>query len=817
MGLAALELVVIDWDGPAEALSGRLAQLLALGVDVVLHPSPGTNAAAAAVGQADAPGRLLLAPPEEGDLVGWARRRLLGPGAPEGAVVSVDDVEALDDLLVAGTRFPVSVADPSWQLAVDGSDPEREREVESWLTVGNGRTGTRGSLEAPEPSSVPALYVAGVFGTDPEGQAGPELVRGPEWTGLEVGKDAGVGRRRTLDMRQGVLFGEATGFGSARYASLADRQVLVLQSEGARTRDVAVPAATGAVHAVDAAVTGRGGHIRMQGRGGATVWFAFSTDEDGDRATRLVAVDREGPAHDALTRAESQGPAELLARHRRAWRERWLDADVVVDGDPQAQRDLRFALYHLMIAGDPESDRASIGARSLSGPGYRGHVFWDTEIFVLPFFIWTHPATARALLAYRHRTLPAARAKAARLGYEGALYAWESADTGEETTPEFVWLPDGTRLTILTGVQEHHIAADVAWAVWQYWQVTGDDGFVEDMGAEIVVETARFWASRAVPGDDGRLHIREVIGPDEYHEGIDDNAYTNVLAGWNLRAAVTLCARFPEVAARLGVTTGDRERWLNVADGLAVLFDQETRLYEQFEGFFALENIRAVDEAPRPFTGEMVVGVDRLRRTQVVKQADVLMLGVLLPDLFGPQVLEANYRYYEPRTSHGSSLSPAIHALVAARVGDLDDAAAYFELAGGVDLDNRMGNAADGVHIATMGGLWQAAVFGFGGVRADGDAVRIDPRLPPAWDGLTFPIRWRGSRILIDIRGDAMTLDLDGPAAVAVGPGRATQLHAGRFVARRDGDVWSFDAHHDGMAATARQHDTENSQQSPPK
>jgi kojibiose phosphorylase len=421
-------------------------------------------------------------------------------------------------------------------------------------------------------------------------------------------------------------------------------------------------------------------------------------------------------------------------------------------------------------------------------------VFWDTEVFVLPFYIWTHPPTARALLAYRHRTLPAARAKAARLGYAGALYAWESADTGVETTPDFVWLPDGTRLTILTGLQEHHIAADVAWAVVQYWQVTGDDEFVEDMGAEIVVETARFWASRTTLGDDGRRHVCEVIGPDEYHEGVDDNAYTNVMARWNLRAAGALCDRFPEVAARLGVTPAEREQWVDVAGSLVVLFDPGTSLFEQFDGFFALENIRAVDLAPRPFTGEMVVGVDRLRRTQVVKQADVLMLGVLLPDEVGPEVQAVNYRYYEPRTSHGSSLSPAMHSLVAARVGDLDDALSYFHLAGGVDLDNRMGNAADGVHIATMGGLWQAAVFGFGGVRADGAAVRIDPRLPPAWAGLTFPIQWRGTRISVAVHPESMELDLDGPALVAVGGGPARSLDAGRFVAVRRGDGWSLDA-----------------------
>ncbi|MGI8809979.1 MAG: glycoside hydrolase family 65 protein, partial [Acidimicrobiales bacterium] len=740
----------------------------------------------------------VLSPAGHSGVGGWSGAFFVGRGAPEGAVMVVDDVEALDGILVAGAAFPAPVTDPSWRLVVEGLDPDREREVESWLTVGNGRTGTRGSVEAPGEASLPALYVAGVFGCDPDGQAGHELVRGPAWTGLRLpaGTDPAHNRRRTLDLRNGMLFGESTGFRSARYASMADRRVLVLHSEGAEPGEVPVPAVTGTVGAVDAAVTGRGVHVRMQGRNGAPVWFAIANGdpEDGGRATRLVAVDRDGPAHDALSRAEAQGPAELLARHRRAWRERWLDADVVVDGDAGAQRDLRFALYHLMIAGDPESDRASIGARSLSGPGYRGHVFWDTEIFLLPFFIWTHPATARALLAYRHRTLPAARDKAARLGYEGALFAWESADTGEETTPEFVWLPDGTRLTILTGIQEHHIAADVAWAVWQYWQVTGDDGFAEDMGAEIVFETARFWASRTVPGDDGCLHIREVIGPDEYHEGVDDNAYTNVMARWNLRAADALCARFPDVAARLGVTDADRSRWLDVAGDLAVPFDPATGLYEQFEGFFALENIRSVDLAPRPFTGEMVVGVDHLRRTQVVKQADVLMLGLLLPDEVDPHVQAANYRYYEPRTSHGSSLSPAIHALVAARVGDLDDALAYFELAGGVDLDNRMGNAADGVHIATMGGLWQAAVFGFGGVRADGDAVRIDPCLPPEWNGLTFPIRWRGTRLSVDVRPHGLELDLDGPATVAVGSGPPVKLAAGRFVARRDGDVWSLDA-----------------------
>ena len=783
------EVVVVDWDGPASALAGPVARLLAAGVDVVMCPSAATAEAAAGL-PPGGPGRLIHWGGGE-EAASWAQHRLVGVGGPEGAVAVVRGTDELDAVVAAAAVPAAPGSDPSWTLVVDRSNPDREREVESWFTVGNGRTGTRGSLETPGPKSQPALYVAGVFGWDPDEQAGPELMRGPEWTRVDARVDP-PSLRRTLDMRQGVLFGEAPGFRSSRFASLADRDVLALEIEGAPLGDVALPEAAGAVETVDVAVTDAGAHVRMQARQGGGAWFAMSSAEKGGRATRLVAVDRDGPAHDGLARAMALGPDRLLARHRQAWRDRWLDADVVVGGDGLAQRDLRFALYHLISAGDPESGRASIGARALTGPGYRGHVFWDTDVFVLPFFLWTHPDTARALLAYRYRTLPGARAKAAVLGYDGALYAWESADTGEETTPSHVSLPDGTRLTVLTGLQEHHIAADVAWAVWQYWQVTDDDRFVEEMGAEMVVETARFWASRTTVDAGGRHHICEVIGPDEYHEGIDDNVYTNVMARWNLRAAGALCDRFAAVSDRLGVTAVERERWDEVADGLVELFDAGTGLYEQFAGFFDLEDVRAVDLAPRPFTGEMVVGVDRLPRTQVVKQTDVLMLGVLLPDEMGGEVQQANYRYYEPRTCHGSSLSPAMHALVAARVGDLEDALGYFHLAGGVDLDNRMGNAADGVHIATMGGLWQAAVFGFGGVRADGTAVRIDPRLPPAWDRLAFPIRWRGTRIAVDVTATDLELDLQAPAVVAVGQGAPVPLDAGRFVARRECDGWSL-------------------------
>ena len=232
----------------------------------------------------------------------------------------------------------------------------------------------------------------------------------------------------------------------------------------------------------------------------------------------------------------------MLAAHEAAWEDRWTAGEVRIEGDDELQRALRFAVYHLSSAANPGDERVSIGARGLTGDAYFGHVFWDTEIYLLPFYTAIWPEAARALLMYRFHTLPGARssapAKAARIGCKGALYAWESADTGEETTPERVVAPDGVLVDILTGRMEHHVSADIAYAVWQYWRATGDDAFLLEAGAEILLETARFWASRAVPEADGRRHIRHAIGPDEYHEDVDDNAFTNVMARWNIARAL---------------------------------------------------------------------------------------------------------------------------------------------------------------------------------------------------------------------------------------------------------------------------------------
>jgi kojibiose phosphorylase len=731
----------------------------------------------------------------------------------------------------AADPFPEPVDDPLWKLEVVDYDRLREREVESWFTVANGRTGTRGSIEEGTAESSPATYVAGVYGRPPDSETEPELMLGPYWIYLaprlletHLSLDLGeiLEHRRVLDFRQGILFrtwrqrlpsGVETRFRSARFASISDRAVAALEAEG-RSSDgfpitlvgeIPLPSAPSLEHVAFSRHDGLL-NVELVARKGGRAWFSIGTSEVDNRLERMTVVSRAGLGNEpeistdeALTNARNEGIRVLRDRHRSAWEQLWRSADVAVEGDPQAQLSLRFALYHLISSGDPDSDLASIGARGLTGPAYQGHVFWDTEVFVLPFFLYTQPRVARNLLGYRYRTLPAARTRARNLGYRGALFAWESADDGEDCTPRVAVAPDGRVVPILTGLQEHHISADVGWAVWQYWEATRDEEFLLHYGAEILVETARFWASRADRDRDGRHHINHVIGPDEYHEDVNDNAFTNLLAKWNLERGLEIAdllndidpTRWQELLSRLGLHQSELADWGVVAQGLPSMFVPESTLYEQFAGFFQLEDIIAADLAPRPFAGDLLIGRERTRRSQLIKQADVLMLLHMLPNGLSRELVRANYRYYEPRTSHGSSLSPSIHSAVAASAGLYEEALTYFHMGAAVDLSDRMGNAALGVHLAAAGGLWQAAVMGFGGVRSQADCLRIDPRLPDSWSRLQFPLAWRGTNIKLAADRSRLEIDLDSAAMVALGDGRPRRLSSGRYRSELRGDRWS--------------------------
>ncbi|MFL5253018.1 MAG: glycoside hydrolase family 65 protein [Rhodopila sp.] len=734
-------------------------------------------------------------------------------------------------------------ADPTWTLVSRGYDPLREGIIESRLAISNGFLGVRGSRSTTRGARwvvPPRTYVAGLFDTSGTDGAVPELVPAADWLAVHVlvaGQplvhhpgDVSL-YHMTLDMQRGVLLTEGyqTGAGghdvhvrTQRLVSLSDRslglQVIEFEIRNG-SDDITFEAffegtdlgldpeqidddlglwRTGhsgkrLAIAASAALQIDGRAFPPTGRGPLT-WSWQWTTRPGQSVSfqRLISVVRSDSvtidpgveARRRLTQARHIGWQGVRAAHEAAWATRWQDSDFAIAGDPAAQHAVRFAIYHLTSAANPHDERVSIGARALTGEDYRGHVFWDTEIYLLPFFTLTWPEAARTMLMYRYHTLDAARAKAVRMGWRGALYAWESADSGEETTPEHVVTPDNQVVEVLCGKQEQHISADIAYAVWQYWHVTEDDAFLRDAGAEIILETGRFWASRAQPEADGRHHIRGVIGPDEYHEHIDDNAYTNVMARWNIRRALDCAAllseRWPETWAllrdRLGFNETELRQWRDVADTLVDGFDPVTGLYEQFTGYFGLEDIDPDDYAGRSVPMDMVLGRARTQASQILKQADVVALLALLPDEFPDGTAERNFAYYEKRCTHGSSLSPALHGMVAARLGDPGKAMTYFRQASLIDLGDMHVAHDRGIHIAAQGGLWMLVVFGFAGLSWHDHALAVDPCLPDGWQGFSFGIQWRGRSIRLSydaaersleatlVSGETMTLVVAGAA-----------------------------------------------------
>ena len=747
--------------------------------------------------------------------------------------------------------------DQDWLLIEEGVDLAREHEIESILTTANGYLGIRASIAEGDRFSRPSIFAAGIYVA--EKGLGPRFAVLPHWLhvsvtvedrrlSLEIGRV--LEHRRLLDMRQGVLFrqwrqqdpsGRITRLTYLQLASLADRHVILqsvavtaenyvgkitlasrLAPDDASNTDVAIGAEPNAmlmrVSQVDVAIATASEFQASvaprtvnpaRAQGDEEFWSWEANLGETVRLNRIITVftsrdvfDPARAASDHIASTRKSGLSTAVRAHVDAWGRRWDVAGVRIVGDEEAQRALRFAIYHLIAATNPADEQVSIGARGLTGEAYRGHVFWDTDIYMLPFYVFTDPPAARSLLMYRYHTLGAARRKAKAQGYKGALFAWESADSGDETTPQSVIAPDGRLVNILTGKQEHHISADVAYAVWQYWRATGDDSFMVVAGAEILVETARFWASRAQTEHDGRAHIRQVIGPDEYHETVDDNAYTNAMAIFNLECAAEAAAilerertsEWQRLSARLGLTEQEAHSWRALAAALTIGFNPVTKLIEQFAGYFQLEEVDVAGQRGRPTPLDMSLGPERVRRSKAIKQADVVALSALLWEKWPIEVHEVNFRYYEPRTAHGSSLSPALYALVAARLGDGKLAQAYFRQAAEIDLAN-MGNAAGGVHMGALGGLWQAAVFGAAGLKARENGIALDPRLLPGWTEMTFSVQWRGCLLRLHFEadprcievavetGDELTLAiLDGPACRA----RAGQ----RYVVRADRSEW---------------------------
>jgi trehalose/maltose hydrolase-like predicted phosphorylase len=497
-----------------------------------------------------------------------------------------------------------------------------------------------------------------------------------------------------------------------------------------------------------------------------------------DRTAAFVAGALRAPSitspRSSLDNATAIGFGPLLREQRAEWASRWHAADVEIPDDPNLQRLVRFAMFHTIGSTAAEGE-AAVGARGLSGPAYSGHVFWDADVFVLPAVAAVSPKRARAILEYRLRRLDAARTAAIGLGRRGARFPWESARVGTDVTPLTAIL-DGQPTPIFTGDQEEHIVADVAWAAWHYAGWTGDDAFLTGAGYPLLTETARYWASRVRFDVAGRAHIDHVIGPDEYHVDVNDDVFTNLMARWNLRSAAELVDRVGRPADRDEAT-----EWRAVANAIVDGFNPETGLYEQFVGYAALEPLLIGSLAQPPVAADLLLGTERVAASQIIKQADVLMLHHLLPDEAAPGSLAANLAFYAPRTAHGSSLSPAIHAALCARVGHSDEALHWLRLAARLDLDDVTSMTAGGLHLATMGGIWQAVAFGFVGMRWDGTALRVDPRLPAEWSSLTLRCLLRSARVVVRVWRSHCTISCDRPLPIADGDGVVRTVTSATF------------------------------------
>lgn len=663
--------------------------------------------------------------------------------------------------------LPERDGDQAWTISVRGFDPELERVHASLLTIADGVIGTSGSPVGSHPSARPRVLAAGLYdGEGPE----TDLVTCPVWTRLDGELPHATSFERQLDLHSGLLsqrLGRQQDLESILFSSLACPGTAVLRAKGVRAlleSDEPLKAAEGT--AVETgSVDGTMWALQHAGRGGLAV--AAAERLEGARLERLasyLADPYTGPdPEEALRRlgeAQKLGFDGLLCAHRQRWAERWETADIKIEGDDELQRLVRFALFHLMGSA-AEAGEAAVGARGLTGPAYRGHVFWDGDVFVLPFLAATDPPAARAMLEYRLRRLDAARAAATKLGRAGARFPWESAGAGVDVTPSSAHDHSGKVVAIRTGELEEHIVADIAWAAACYVDWSGDAAFAAGPGRELFTETARYWASRIRVDREGRAHIYGVIGPDEYHEPVDDNTFTNVMARWNLRRAAEAGLGFVPVA--------ERKSWLDLAAALVDGYDPDTQLYEQFAGFNRLEPLVIADIVPhRPIAADLLLGHERVLGAQVLKQADVLMLHHLVPEEVAPGSLAPNLSHYEPRTAHGSSLSPAIHAALFARAGRFGPALEALRLACRIDVDDLTGTTAGGVHLATMGGVWQALVFGFAGARASGGGLDLDPRLPDAWDALEVRLKFHGYPVRVRFEHDSIAIDADSAVPVSV-------------------------------------------------
>ncbi len=492
------------------------------------------------------------------------------------------------------------------------------------------------------------------------------------------------------------------------------------------------------------------------------VTYGWSAQRSGPALRDQVAAAAAGAIH--------TGWEGLLKEQRAYLDDFWERSDVEIEGDSELQQAIRFGLFHTLQAGARGEQRA-IAAKGLTGPGYDGHTFWDTEMFVLPVLTYTAPRAAADALRWRHDTLDLARDRARTLGLRGAAFPWRTI-RGQECSS---YWPAGTAA--------FHINADIADAVFRYQSATEDADFEHTVGIELLVETARLWRSLGHHDSTGAFRIDGVTGPDEYSAVADNNVYTNVMAQHNLRAAADAVERHPRRAAELEVDQEEAASWRDAADRMVVVYDEVLEVHPQAEGFTRHQKWDFEHTGPDQYPLLLHFPYFDLYRKQVVKQADLVLALFTRGDCFTPEEKLRDFEYYEPLTVRDSSLSASTQAVIAAEVGHVELAYDYFGEAALMDLDDLEHNTRDGIHIASVAGTWIAAVAGFGGLRDHGGELTFTPRLPAAITKLTFRLAFRGRRLRVEVEhqraryhlvegepleithhGEHLVLDADTPA-----------------------------------------------------
>jgi len=737
----------------------------------------------------------------------------------------------------------------------------------SIFSIENGYFGTRGEEDS-------GTYIAGIYRINPDNEVGDQLVKMPDWTKTEIlvdgkpMKDAQiVSNKLYFDTKKGASArelklkdseGRLTTIRTEKFAALSNKHLggktITVTPENydgeitVRTGIDSTPVDKGfgtikhdtsrdfittrvvtpeekfkngepeSAKTVSMAqkVTAQGQQSIDRGQDGNFVYdeIKFNAKQGSENTVNaLVNIRTSLDANqDEKVNLKTTDFKEVEKTHQNQFQQKMDEAGIFIGGDNQAQRYANYSTARLVMAGAKNDENHSITARTLTGPGYAGHIFWDFEIFDLPFFVHTQPEMAKTMLEYRYNTLDGARKnreeenKLNGTDYKGAKFAWESSSNGIDRTPPVVTTKEGETIKILTGTHEKHITPNIAYAAHNYWQVTGDDEFMKEKGAALIFEAARYSRSILEKGEDGKLHTKNLIGPDEYHEGVEvnprngelegvnDNAYTNAMIQHNLNIAREVAQHLKKegVNHSLAPDSSELKDWEQAGKQIYIPYDHKNDVIEQFEGFSKLRDIdlsRYTDEEKRKYDAvRKYKDNENPNGDKVIKQPDTLMLMALKPNDYTPDTQRKVYEYYEPKTVHGSSLSVGIHSLMASRLGKKDDAYKYYMAAGGMDVDNQMGNAADGIHAATLGATWQALTKGFGGMHVsniDGEnGLMFKPSLPDKWKSLGFKVKWHGQPVKVfatqntakftveSQKGDAVPITLDGKSYKKLEPGK---------------------------------------------